>query len=150
MISSRKLIKMARKWQRLAAMGRKQLTVPGKNEYEEASTGSHSSNSLAKKGQFIVYTDDKKRYAFPITYLNNYILRELLIMSEEEFGLPSHGPITLPCDAVFMDYAISLIQKKASKEVEKALLMSMAAYRCSSSYQFHELETTQHLMLCSC
>ncbi|KAL2476924.1 Auxin-responsive protein SAUR66 [Forsythia ovata] len=148
MISSRKLINMARKWQRLAVMGRKRITIPRKNE--KAGTSSHSSNCLAEKGHFIVYTVDKKRYAFPIIYLNNYIVRELLRMSEEEFGLPSDGPITLTCDAIFMDYAISLIQKKATEEVEKALLMSMAAHKCSSSYHFHQLETSQNLLLCSC
>ncbi|KAL2476926.1 Auxin-responsive protein SAUR66 [Forsythia ovata] len=148
MISSRKLIKMARKWQNLAALGRKRITIPRKNE--EASTTCSHSSSLAEKCHFIVYTADKKRYAFPIVYLNNYILKELLKMSEEEFGLPSDGPITLPCDTVFMDYAISLIQNKATKDVEEALLMSMAAYRCSSSYNFHPLETSQNLLLCSC
>ncbi|CAI9769775.1 unnamed protein product [Fraxinus pennsylvanica] len=124
MISSRKLVKMARKWQRLAALGRKRITSPRKNE--EASTTYNRSSSMAEKGHFIVYTADKKRYAFPIAYLNNYILRELLIMSEEEFGLRSDGPITLPCDAIFLDYAISLIQNKATKDVEKALLISMS------------------------
>ncbi|CAI9769774.1 unnamed protein product [Fraxinus pennsylvanica] len=150
MISSKKLIKMARKWQRLAALGRKRITISRENE-EAGTTCSHSSNSLAEKGHFVVYTADKKRYSFPIIYLNNYILRELLIMSEEEFGLPSDGPITLPCDAVFMDYAIFLIQKKATtKNVEEALLISMAADRYSSSYNFHPLETKESLLLCSC
>lgn len=145
MISSRKLVKMARKWQRLAAFGRKRITIPRNNK--EASTTCSSSSSMAEKGHFIVYTAEKNRYALPIAYLNNYILRELLIMSEEEFGLPSHGPITLPCDAIYMDYAISLIQKKATKEVEKALLVSMAACRCPSSNHYQPQEKSQNLLL---
>ncbi|KAL2459922.1 Auxin-responsive protein SAUR68 [Abeliophyllum distichum] len=81
MISSRKLVKMARKWQNLAALQRKRITIPGKND-EAGNICSHSS-SLAEKGHFIVYTADKKRYAFTIVYLKNYILRELLKMSEK-------------------------------------------------------------------
>ncbi|KAJ0077637.1 hypothetical protein Patl1_35763 [Pistacia atlantica] len=34
--------------------------------------------------------------------------------SEEEFGLSSDGPSTLPCDAVFMDKLVSLIQQGVS------------------------------------
>lgn len=70
-------------------------------------------------------------------------------MSEEEFGLPSDGPITLPCDSQFLRYLTSLMQKKAAKDVEKALLLSMAAYRCSSSYCLHQQEMSQ-IMLSGC
>ena len=68
-----------------------------------------------------------------LVYLNNDIFRELLRMTEEEYGLPKNGPIMLPCDAVFMEYAVSLIRKHAAKDLEKALLVSISADRCLSS-----------------
>ncbi|KAI5669050.1 hypothetical protein M9H77_18903 [Catharanthus roseus] len=130
MISTRKLIRMARKWQRKATMGRKRISFPLKDQKESSS----SCSSTAPKGHVTVYTVDQKRYSFPISYLNNYILRELLIMAEEEFGLPSDGPIMIPCEAVVMDYLIALIQRGATKDVEEALLLSISSSRCSSSY----------------
>ncbi|KAI3446315.1 hypothetical protein Pfo_002980 [Paulownia fortunei] len=147
MISPRKLIKMARKWQRVAALRRKRISFL--RNIEEVSTSDDQSLELAEKGHFIVYTNDKRRFAFPIVYLNSSIFKELLRMSEEEFGLPSDGPITLPCDSQFMGYVTSLMQKKAAKDVEKALLLSMASCRCSSSYYVHQQETSQ-IPLCGC
>ncbi|KAL8540041.1 hypothetical protein ACS0TY_001583 [Phlomoides rotata] len=142
MISARKLIKMARKWQKMAAHKRKRISFPTK--IDEVCT-----SEVVEKGHFIAYTTDKVRLAFPIAYLNSFIFRELLTMSEEEFGLPGDGPITLPCDSQFMGYATSLIRKKAAKDVEKALLLSMAASRCSSSYNLHHQQTNQFMLLSS-
>ncbi|PIN25727.1 hypothetical protein CDL12_01521 [Handroanthus impetiginosus] len=141
MISPRKLIKMARKWQRVAALRRKRISFPRK--IDEVSTSDQHTSEVAEKGHFIVYTTDKKRFSFPIAYLNSLIFRELFRLSEEEFGLPSDGPITLPCDSQFIGYVTSLMQKKATKDVEKALLLSMASCRCSSSsYYMHQQETS--------
>lgn len=92
MISPKKLIKIARKWQGLATLQRKRISFSRFNNPSVAETA------------------DQSRFVFPISYLNNYIFQELLIMSEEEFGLPSNGPITLPFDAMFIRYAVSLIQ----------------------------------------
>ncbi|KAK3011016.1 hypothetical protein RJ639_011920 [Escallonia herrerae] len=47
------------------------------------------------------------------------VLRQLFTMSEEELGLPGDGHITLPFDAFFMEYIISLIH------LEKGLLTSV-------------------------
>jgi hypothetical protein len=58
-------------------------------------------------------------------------LRELFSLAEEGFGLTSNGPLILPCDAIFMEYAITLIQQHAAKDVEKALLMTIFSSRCS-------------------
>ncbi|KAI5668143.1 hypothetical protein M9H77_18014 [Catharanthus roseus] len=136
MISTRKLVRLARKWQKKAAIGRKRIS------YENTSTSACSfSSPMAEKGHVVVYTDDQKRYSFPISYLNNYIFKELLRMAEEEFGLPKDGPITIPCEAAFMDYLVSLIQKRATTEIEKALLMSISSCRCSSSSY---TESSQH------
>ncbi|XP_021903748.1 auxin-responsive protein SAUR68-like [Carica papaya] len=147
MISTRKLIKMAKKWQRVASLRRKRISLPRSSR----DTNQNASNapSVADKGHFVVYTADKKRFSFPITYLNNPILRELLKMSEEEFGLPSDGPITLPCDAIFMEYIVSLIQQGADKITEKALLMSTATSRCLHSYSLHHGQSSQQLLVCS-
>ncbi|KAK1589064.1 hypothetical protein Q3G72_019960 [Acer saccharum] len=103
MINPKKLIKFARKWQRVAALRRKRISLPGLN------TSSSSTAPVADKGHFVVYTADQRRFVLPISYLSNQIFQELLRMSEEEFGLPSNGPITLPCDAVFIDYEQQLV-----------------------------------------
>ncbi|KAF9676215.1 hypothetical protein SADUNF_Sadunf09G0115300 [Salix dunnii] len=63
---------------------------------------------------------------FPIPYLDNNIVGELLVISEEEFGLPRGGPITLP----LMQSPWNIVDK----EMEKAVLMSVISSRsCSLS-----------------
>lgn len=47
-------------------------------------------------------------------------------MSYEEFGFVSHGRITLPCDAAAVEYAMRLLRKGSSADVEKAFLSTMA------------------------
>ncbi|XP_015893186.3 auxin-responsive protein SAUR68 [Ziziphus jujuba] len=137
MISAKKLIKMARKWQKLATLSRKRILFPRNNEDLDAESTSNSS-SIVEKGHFVVYTADHKRFVMPLSYLSSNILRELFKMSEEEFGLPSDRPITLPCDAIFMEYVVALIRRGATKDVEKALLKSINAGRCSSSSSYHQ------------
>ena len=47
-------------------------------------------------------------------------------MSREEFGFGGDdGRITLPCDAAVMEYAICLLRRGVSAEVEKAFLNTM-------------------------
>jgi hypothetical protein len=122
MINPKRLIAMAKKWQRIAANKRKRISYP------------KAESSVANKGHFVVYTTDNKRFVVPLEYLSQNVFRELLRMSEEEFGLPSNGPITLPCDGVFMDYIISLVQWRMPVDLEKALLTSMATCHSSTSY----------------
>lgn len=112
MISPKKLVKMARKWQKVAAIKRKRISFQRDhgNVYAIAST---SSSSVVDKGHFVVYTADKRRFVFPLLYLDTQIFRELLRLSKEEFGLPSDGPIVLPFDAVFMDYIYGLFPPMA-------------------------------------
>nr|XP_033510095.1 auxin-responsive protein SAUR66-like [Nicotiana tomentosiformis] len=81
------------------------------NMHRENSSGVCISSAHDLKGHFVVPTIDRRRFVIPLAYLENEIIRQLLNMSEEEFGLPSGGAITLPCDWVFMDYIISLIKK---------------------------------------
>ncbi|CBI37772.3 unnamed protein product, partial [Vitis vinifera] len=107
MISAKKLIKMARKWQKMAAIRRKRISLPRTS-------------------------------------------RELFKMSEEEFGLPSNGPITLPCDAVFIEYIISLVQQSIAKDLEKALLTAIATGRCLSTSNICQEQGNQQLLVCRC
>ncbi|KAF7847412.1 hypothetical protein BT93_L2993 [Corymbia citriodora subsp. variegata] len=140
MISPKHLVKIARKWQRVAAMRRKRISFPRVDGDEEV---------LAHRGHFVVYSIDRKRFVFPIRFLNNCVFRELFKLAEEEFGLPSNGPITLPCDAMFINYAVSMIQRHANVEIEKALLMSITANTCSLSYSLHQIHTGQQSLICS-
>uniref|UniRef100_A0A2C9U063 Uncharacterized protein n=2 Tax=Manihot esculenta TaxID=3983 RepID=A0A2C9U063_MANES len=84
------------------------------------------------KGRFVVYSIDRKRFVVPLTYLRSKIFRELFRLSEEVFGLPKDGPITLPCDGAFMEYVLSLkrsiaLSKYNLQMVEEQLLMSLAS-----------------------
>ncbi|TYH31774.1 hypothetical protein ES288_A01G199000v1 [Gossypium darwinii] len=98
MLSTKKLIRMERKWRKMAAIGRKTITSPGSTRRKVAEKDHSSESSVGDKGHFVVYTADKKLYVIPLSYLNNSIFQELFKMSEEEFGLSSDGPITFPCD----------------------------------------------------
>ncbi|KAJ4715911.1 Auxin-responsive protein [Melia azedarach] len=113
-----------------------------------ADAESCTTSSVAEKGHFVVYSADEKRFAIPLVYLENNVIRELFKMAEDEFGLPSSGPITLPCDAVFMEYLVSLIQRHAAKDVEQALLMSLATGRCLPYSFIHQEQSNQQSLIC--
>ncbi|MBA0739166.1 hypothetical protein Gogos_012459 [Gossypium gossypioides] len=136
MICARKLVKPARKWQNLAAIKRKRITFS-------------RTSSMVEKGHFVVYSTDEKRFMLPLEYLKNEIVMELFNLAEEEFGIPSNGHLKLPFDSTFMEYAIELIKRKASKEVEKALNMSIVNGHCSSSLNLYQQETCQQLPIWS-
>ncbi|KAK6916792.1 Small auxin-up RNA [Dillenia turbinata] len=123
MISPKKLIKLARKWQNRAVSARKRISMPRRNDNIAADDCSMAFEAC--KGCFVVYTNDQSRFVIPLLYLNNYVFIELLKMSEEEFGLPGDGPITLPCDAAFMEYILLIIQKGAERDLARALLSSI-------------------------
>ncbi|KAK8582577.1 hypothetical protein V6N13_069351 [Hibiscus sabdariffa] len=136
MISAKKLIKLAKRWQKLASIRRKRITLPiiiGDSE-----TNSCSTSSEVVKGHFVVYSVDQKRFVLPLEYLKNKIVMELFNLAEEEFGLPGNGILLMPCDANFMEYVIALIKKKPSKKVEKTLILSVSTDRCCSSYLFQQ------------
>ncbi|XWS67668.1 hypothetical protein CRYUN_Cryun04dG0025700 [Craigia yunnanensis] len=147
MISAKKLIKLARKWQNLVAIKRKRITFSRTSG--DVDTNSCSTSSVVEKGHFVVYSADEKRFVLPLEYLKNEIVMELFKLAEEEFGLPRNGHLMLPCDAAFMEYVIGLIKRKASKEVEKALLMSVVSGRCSSSSFLYQQETSKQLPIWS-
>ncbi|XVF68025.1 hypothetical protein PTKIN_Ptkin10aG0169600 [Pterospermum kingtungense] len=146
MISAKKLIKLARKWQKMAAIRRKRIALPRTGD--DADTNSCSTSSVVQKGHFVVYSVDQKRFVLPLEYLKNEIVMELFNLAEEEFGLPGNGLLILPCDATFMEYVIALIKRKPNKDVEKALILSVASGRCSSSYLYQQ-ETSNQLPICS-
>ncbi|CAH8353601.1 unnamed protein product [Eruca vesicaria subsp. sativa] len=138
MMNTKKLIKMVKKWQQRAALHRKRISF-------QRSSSSGSSSTSVEKGCFVVYTADRARFAFPISYLSNSVFQELLKISEEEFGLPTEGPITLPFDSVFLEYLIKLIQRRMDEDTEKALLMSISNARCS--LQLQNQSSSQHLLV---
>ena len=148
MSSPKKLIRMAKKWQKVAALGRKRISLQRINKGVDEDICSTS--SVADKGHFVVYSSDRRRFVIPLAYLNCEIMRELFQMSEEEFGIQSAGPIILPCDSAFLNYVISVIQHGVAKELERALIMSIAPSSCSSSSYFHQEQISEQLLSCTC
>ncbi|KAH0679732.1 hypothetical protein KY284_020817 [Solanum tuberosum] len=147
MLSAKKLIKMARKWQKFAAMQRKRIASFPRNA-SDADSCSTSSSSIVEKGHFVVYTTDQARFVVPLAYLENEVIRQLLSMSKEEFGLLSGGPITLPCDSTLMSYIISLIKRGvAAGDLHKAVLFSIPSC-CSSTSSLHQESGSQQLLVC--
>ncbi|XP_030445887.1 auxin-responsive protein SAUR68-like [Syzygium oleosum] len=147
MISTKKLIQMARKWQKIAAMGRKRIAFQRTNS--KSSSADANRSSAAQKGRFVVYTTDERRFAIPLSYLSNNMVKELFRVSEEEFSLPRDGPITLPIDALSMEYIISLISRGLAKDQENALLTSLTRGSCSSSSAFNQALESPQILVCS-
>lgn len=81
MISAKKLIKLTRKWRKLAAISQKNITMPTTVVKIDADICSTSSS--VQKGHFDVCIMDQRRYMLPLEYLNNKIVRELFKQAEE-------------------------------------------------------------------
>ncbi|KAL6601639.1 hypothetical protein ACP70R_044859 [Stipagrostis hirtigluma subsp. patula] len=120
MISAKRIAHLAKKWRRMAVLGRKRLS------WGLAKEATEFCSSVAGKGHCIVYTADGRRFEVPLAYLGTPVFAELLRMSQEEFGFTSDGRITLPCDASVMEYALCLLRRSVSADVEKAFLSTMA------------------------
>jgi hypothetical protein len=135
MNSSSILTKLGKKLQELASISRKSNSLPRTTWNDERTS------VLADKGHFVVYTIDQNRFLIPLVYLNSGILRALFELSKDEFGLPSDGPITLPCEAFFMEYILMLTRQGADKNLEKPLLMSISTC-CALSYSLPNEEPT--------
>lgn len=149
MITPKKLMKLAKKWQKLAASKRLRIPLP-RPTAGAADAESCSTSSTAEKGHFVVYTTDQIRFVIPLKYLENNIIRELFRIAEDEFGMPGSGPITLPCDAIVMKYVVSLIQKHVAKDVEKAILLSLSVIgHCLPSSYLHQEQYNQQPLICS-
>ncbi|XP_058080658.1 auxin-responsive protein SAUR64-like [Magnolia sinica] len=145
MINPKKLVEMARRGQKVAATGRKRRISFSRTDGDADSSG--CTTSVPNKGHFVVYTTDGTRFVVPLEFLNNPIFIELLKMSEDEFGLPGNGPIKFPCDEIFMEYIISLVRRHVSGNVEKALIISVAAGRCSTSSLLIQGHANQNVLL---
>ncbi|KAL0412357.1 UNVERIFIED_CONTAM: Auxin-responsive protein SAUR67 [Sesamum radiatum] len=139
MISAKKLITMTKTWRKYAALQRKRISL-----HRDGPESCCTSLPVVNKGHFAVYTADHRRFVLPLAYLNNSLFRQLLKMSEEEYGLPSNGPIVLPCDSLFMDYAICLIRQGQAGDLQEDFLVRS---RCSSSC-LYEGQMKQQLLIC--
>ncbi|KAL4616419.1 hypothetical protein ACB092_07G197700 [Castanea dentata] len=146
MISPKKLIRMARKWHEIAYIERKIVSCLRSGGH--VNTINCNTSTVAEKGHFVVYTSDQRRFVMPLAYLYTTIFQELFKMSEKEFGLSSTGPITLPCDAVFMNYVVLLIQRGAVKDLEKALVNSIATSHCSLAPSLHQEHKSKQFLVC--
>ncbi|XP_015073084.1 auxin-responsive protein SAUR68-like [Solanum pennellii] len=145
MVSAKKLIKMDRKCQKFAAMQRKRISFP--RNASDVDSCSASPSSMVQKVHFVIYTADQARFIVPLAYLKNEVIRQPLSMSEEEFGLPSGGPITLPCDSAFMSYIISLIKRGvAPGDLHRVVLLSIPSCCCSISSMNQESGSRQLLV----
>lgn len=124
MINARKLIQIAGKWKSLASKHRR----------------------CTNGGYFVAYSVDRKRFVLPLDYLGNSVIRELLKISEDVYGLPRDGPIMLPCNSSFMSNVLFLIQQGRTAEIDKALRMS-ASERCFSSCSYAAAGYIEHHLL---
>ncbi|XP_016690497.1 auxin-responsive protein SAUR68 [Gossypium hirsutum] len=133
---------------KIATVGRKRITSARTNRKVASGAVNHyEKSSVVVKGCFVIFTTDKRHFVIPLAFLSNCIFRELFKMSEEEFVLPSDGPITLPCDSVFMNYIISIVKRGLSKDLERAVVNSISTYCFSSDTNFNQgHEDTQSLV----
>ncbi|XP_047320495.1 auxin-responsive protein SAUR68-like [Impatiens glandulifera] len=102
-----------------------------------------------EKGHFAVYTSEGKRFVIPLAYLNNLVMLEIFRMAEDEYGMDGNygnGPIVLPFDGAFMEYAFSLIKRSNYGEdiEERLIVMSMlpCGRLCLSSSLFVQNDQT--------
>ncbi|KAF3637777.1 putative auxin-induced protein X15-like [Capsicum annuum] len=114
---------MARRWQKFAAMQGKRMSLTRNGS--DADSCSTSLPSIVRKGHFVMYTTDQTHFVIPLDYLENEIIIQLLILSEEEFGLPSAGPIIVLCDSSFK-------KGLAAGDLHKAFIISIPSCCCSS------------------
>ncbi|GKA42908.1 auxin-responsive protein SAUR68-like protein [Tanacetum coccineum] len=107
MISTKKLVRMGRKWQNLAALRQKRITFP---------RASNRTTRGIDKGHFAIYISDVIRFLMPFGYLKNGIFQKLLKVATDEHGLQTDGPIRLPFESMCMNHMISLIERHLCKE----------------------------------
>ncbi|KAI4350233.1 hypothetical protein L6164_004707 [Bauhinia variegata] len=141
MISSEKIIEMSRKWRKHVTTRKRRKRISRPRTWENANGKAKCSSSIsnkAAKGHFVVYSTDQRRFMLPLIYLNTEIFRELFKLAEEEFGLSSNVPLTLPCEGTVLEYVIMLIQRNVAKDLEEAVLMSVATTACQSTLHLHQ------------
>ncbi|KAM0861370.1 hypothetical protein ACQ4PT_045918 [Festuca glaucescens] len=150
MMNAKALAQLTKKCQRVAAIGRKRLIWLSSTSKEETEGSCGTSySSVASKGNCALYTADGMRFEVPLVLLDTTVFSELLRMSQEEFGFvgTDGGRITLPCDASVMEYAMFMLRRSASAEMEAAFLISMAM---SCNYPAEPyLGVIRHFSVCS-
>nr|XP_025884115.1 auxin-responsive protein SAUR68-like [Solanum lycopersicum] len=88
-VSTKKLINMAKRWQNFAAKQRKRISFLLKRK--KAST---SSSSRVAKGHFVIYTADQARFIIPLAYPETRPLHNFQTSLKKEFGLAIlHYPV---------------------------------------------------------
>ncbi|KAL5791249.1 hypothetical protein ACOSQ2_006137 [Xanthoceras sorbifolium] len=130
MINSKRLVELARKWQKKAAVRRQRLSFTNNGD-------GLNSSSVSNKGHFVVYTTDKTRFTVPLKYLSR------------SFGLSINGPITLPCNSTFLKYVLSLFRGGMSEDLEKSLLTSLTTCHISVSLLGQEMSHHQQTLIYS-
>ncbi|KAK3421123.1 hypothetical protein EUGRSUZ_G01818 [Eucalyptus grandis] len=120
MMEPKKLMKMVRMWEKIAASGRRRISDPG-----------------VTRGHFVIYTTDGRRFMIPLQFTRSNIFKEHFEMSEEEFRLSGDGPITVPCDAASMEYIVSFVERCVAKDIENALLNSIPFTPCTLASALH-------------
>ncbi|CAL5063049.1 unnamed protein product [Urochloa decumbens] len=145
MTSAKRIAQLAKKWQRMAALGRKLLSWGVAKEADD-----ECCTSMASNGHCVVYTSNGRRFEVPLVYLGTLVFTELLRMSQEEFGFVSDGRITLSCDAAVMEYAMCLLKRGSSAEVvEKAFLNIMAVSCHYASCRVPSVGISHQVVVCS-
>lgn len=111
MINAKRIAPLATKWQRVAVLTRKRLTRTTTTAAKWCST------AVAGKDHCVMYTTDGRRFKVPLAYLSTVVFSELLRMSKKVVGFASREDrIKLPCDAVVMEYVMSLLGRSATNE----------------------------------
>ncbi|KAI9124164.1 hypothetical protein K1719_005464 [Acacia pycnantha] len=85
-------------------------TVPYRTKYSQTRRASPSKSSEVPEGYLAVYVGEgMKRFAIPISYLNQPSFQELLNQAEEEFGFDHPtGRLTIHCtEDVFLNITSS-------------------------------------------
>ncbi|KAF8027684.1 hypothetical protein BT93_E0561 [Corymbia citriodora subsp. variegata] len=124
-ISTKKLLKVARKWQKIAAIGRKRISHPRTRRPSNADDCRML--EVNKKGHFIICSTDRRRFVIPLACLNTHIFQELFKPSEED-----DGPIILPFDAAIVEYTVLLTKGGLTEDLQRALPNLISSWSCSS------------------
>ncbi|KAL6011848.1 hypothetical protein ACLOJK_002314 [Asimina triloba] len=123
MFNPKKLLEMTRRRHKVTAAQRRR-----RNSSSTDVGADSTASSVVEEGHFVVYAMDGVRFVVPLPCLDSPIFVELFRMAEEEFGFPGNGPIVLPCTESVLEYAVSLIQRSVTKDVEKAFATAKMSY----------------------
>uniref|UniRef100_J3MZR3 Auxin-responsive protein n=1 Tax=Oryza brachyantha TaxID=4533 RepID=J3MZR3_ORYBR len=139
MINPKRLVQLAKKWQHMAALGRRRLTAMGATKDGNL----RCSSSIADKGHCIIYTTDGERFEVPLAYLRTTVFGELLRLSEDEFGFTAvhHGSFQLTYFGIQKD---SLNTTMKVQITAKSLTRDKTATRDESAVYRVMLQATKY------